>query len=185
MFDTALSLPLLSLPVFLTAAAVSDFRRFIIPNWISLALIGGFLLAFAVSGLGWEQFGEHLALGVGAFAFAFALFAFKIWGGGDGKLFAATALWLDWRVAPEFLIYTMITGGALALTGLFLHRIRFQLWSFKALRAIDFDRFRTHVPYGVAIAVAALMVFQQTDLYRALTASQSAPIPAAMMSISN
>lgn len=168
MFDAAMSLPLLSFPLFLTAAAISDFRRFIIPNWISLALVFGYLVAHAFSGLGLNSLGEHLMIGVGAFGLAFALFAFKLWGGGDGKLFAATALWMDWHAATSFAIFTMIAGGALALIGLGLYQIRFQLWAFRIFREIDLERLRTHAPYGVAIAVAALLVFTDTDIFRAL-----------------
>lgn len=168
MFADAPSLVLISFPALLGVAAISDFRRFIIPNWVSLALIGGYLLCHAASGLGWSALGEHALVGLGAFVLGFALFAVGLWGGGDGKLFAATALWFNWSAATSFTIYTLLAGGALAILGLMLYQARFQIWAFKPFAKLDLERLRTHAPYGVAIAIGAMLAFGDSDLYRAL-----------------
>jgi len=109
-----LSLPLYVFPLCMLAAAVSDIRKFIIPNSVSLILIAGFFLCFAVSGLGMDVLLNHVLSGIVMLAVGIALFAFRVCGAGDSKLLAAAALWLGWPVFGTALIYIALFGrGAL------------------------------------------------------------------------
>lgn len=157
------------LPVLLIAAAVTDVRRFIIPNRITLAVAASGLFAITVAivfgDMTGRQAAEQLGVGAAALALGFGLFAMRIWGGGDGKLVGATALWFDPAAAVAFVLYTLLAGGALALVGLLLHANRFAVWSIPPLRALPLEQWKGQTPYGVAIAVGALIAFQQSVLF--------------------
>ncbi|MEO0719101.1 MAG: prepilin peptidase, partial [Pseudomonadota bacterium] len=114
------SLVLMILPLSLLYAAASDLHRYIIPNTASLALIAGAavclpLAVFISPEFGWAQVSEHLLTGLACFALGFAFFALGLWGGGDGKLLAAAALWFDWPTVIDFVLATTLAGGALGL----------------------------------------------------------------------
>lgn len=172
--DASLSAPaasfaLLAFPALLTWAAVSDVTRFIIPNWVSLALIVAFVPAFALSGLGWGALGGHLAMGVGFLVLGFALFATGVWGGGDGKLLAAVALWFEPALAMELLLAIALSGGALGLTAVLLSAYRVELWmAVPGLRGVAFDDMARKAPFGVAIAFGALVTLPAGGLVAAL-----------------
>ena len=137
---------------------LSDLRGFRIPNWISLV---AFLSFFpAAIGAGWQ--GPlvllHLGAGVGVVAVGALLFAFGVVGGGDVKLMAAAAVWAGWRALPAFLVLMALGGGALALA-----LVLFRRWKLPAALASRAWVRRLHseekgVPYGVAIAGAAIIL---------------------------
>jgi len=89
------------------------------------------------------------ALVFGAFAIAFAIGAM---GGGDVKLLAAIALWLPWQAVLALIVIMSLAGGVLTAFLAVRHRLR---------RAEG----RLEVPYGVAIAFAALWLIGQRFLY--------------------
>ena len=146
--------------VFLVSyAAISDYRRLKIPNWISLALCGAFLpyAAIFVSG---PQFLGHVAAGGIVFAIAIALYALGWFGGGDVKLLGAVALWAGPERVYELAALTGLIGGAL---GIALLALRCLLRYCPALWCpVPLDRplvwARNGVcPYGLAIGSAALI----------------------------
>jgi prepilin peptidase CpaA len=138
----------------MTAAAVEDFRRLVIPNTIVLGLCVLWPLQLASA--------ATISLGgsAGAVLCAAAVFAtgallfWRGWmGGGDVKLLAAATLWAGPATTPKLLIVTAMLGGVVAVARL----------SPLALRAVSApallgDIRRVPVPYGVAIAGAALIV---------------------------
>lgn len=155
------------LPVCLTIAALSDLRAYIIPNTVVAATALAGLAAILVSDLSLDAALAQLSVAFGALAFGFALFSLGVWGGGDGKLIAAAALWFDPSSALSFLIYTLIAGGAVALIGLGAYQMRGWLWRFALLRALPLERWSGHTPYGVGIALGALLAFPQSALFHA------------------
>lgn len=166
----AAALPLLALPAMMIAAAVTDIREYRIPNWTSAGLALGGLLAIAVAcalaGMTWQQAATQLGVGAAALAIGFALFALGVWGGGDGKLIGAAALWFDPGAVGAFALYTALAGAGVALTGLGLFFFRVQLWRIPALRALPVEKWASRTPYGVAIAIGALAAFPETLLFR-------------------
>ena len=77
-------------------------------------------------------------------------------GGGDAKLAAATALWLGFDQLLNYLIFASLFGGVLTLAIL-----RFRLMPLPALLANQewakrLHRMDTGIPYGIALALAAL-----------------------------
>lgn len=150
-------------------AAFRDITSFTIPNWISLALVGGFLL------VGWwamplHLFGQHLLVGFGILTITIIMFALRWVGGGDAKLFAAGSLWMGWEHLPEYVAYTAMLGGALTLA-----LMLFRAMPFLPARVIvipwvgDLIDREKDVPYGVAIAAGGLLVLPQTVLFAGLS----------------
>ena len=159
-------------PLALIAAALSDLQRFIIPNWTALLLIAGFPVAFlagVVNGdLGVLDLITHLGVGLTGFAIGFALWACGLWGGGDGKLLAATALWFDPSSALTMLLWTAVFGGGVALFGLIASGMRYRLAALPVFCHIPFEKIGKTIPYGVAIAAGALFALPSSRLFAAV-----------------
>lgn len=156
---------LLLFPLLMIIAAWQDIASMTIPNWISLALLGLFLLSSPLVGLSWAEFGLHLAVGFAALLLTITMFALGWIGGGDAKLFAAAALWMGW---PDVLAYTIVSAlaGGLLTVGLLYARktpmppvFYTQKWSATLLKKGG------DVPYGVALCAGALYLFPQSSLF--------------------
>jgi prepilin peptidase CpaA len=107
----------------LIAAAASDWRSLTIPNRYSLALVAlfpSYVLAMD-GGVDWPL---HLAFAGGAFGLGFLLFALRLCGGGDVKLFAAVTLWAGPALVIPLVFYTAIAGGLMALVLWAHHKFR-------------------------------------------------------------
>ena len=149
-------------PATMAFAASSDLFTMTIANRISLILVGGFILLAVMDGMGATDMLWHVGAGASVLAIAFVLFSFGWIGGGDGKLAAATALWLGFAHLLEYLIYSSILGGVLTLA-----LIQFRLLPLPAMLAGREWIERLHrrgggVPYGIALAGAALLVYPHT-----------------------
>ena len=135
-------------------AAVEDLRRLVIPNVVVLALCVLWPLQLAAAptiSLTGSAVAAFCAAAV--FAAGALLFARGLMGGGDVKLLTAATLWAGPGLTPALLIVTAVLGGLLTLV----------LLSPLALRAVFAPSAagaarRMPVPYGVAIAGAALIV---------------------------
>jgi prepilin peptidase CpaA len=153
---------LLLFPAMMAFAASSDLLTMTISNRVSLILVGGFFaLAFA-TGMGVPDVLMHVAAAGIVLVVAFGLFIPGWIGGGDAKLAAATALWLGFDHLMPYLIYASLFGGALTLL-----LIQFRLAPLPAVLARQEWVQRLHrkdggVPYGIALAAAALAVYPQT-----------------------
>lgn len=149
-------------PALLVVAAVGDLLTFRIPNWVSLALAGLFVVAGALAGIGWEAFGFHLALAAGLLLLGMGLFALNLLGGGDAKLLAAVGLWMGWAAMGPYLAWAAIAGGILAVLLLLFRKMTLP----ERLTAPPWVA-RLHskhegIPYGIALAAGALMALPQT-----------------------
>lgn len=156
MIDYAL---LLIFPALMAFAAASDFFSMKIPNYVSLALIAGFVALAPVAGLSLASIGMHVSVGMVALIICFGLFAGGFIGGGDAKLLASTALWFGWPLVITFLIYTALFGGVLALILVSIRKYPLP----QGLMQHDFVA-RLHedggaAPYGLAIAASALVIY--------------------------
>ena len=160
------ALLLLAFPAAVIAAAITDATSYIIPNRLSLILAASFVPAALAAGLPLQSFALCAALGVAALAVGIGLFAFRIMGGGDAKLTAACLLWLGPVALFPFLLWTAVAGGGLAVGLLFARRLPAAVaaagpcWVGRLLQPGG------DVPYGVAIAVGALVAFPLSPLAR-------------------
>lgn len=152
---------LYALPALMIVAAASDLARYKIPNWISLALVGAFLVAAPLTSLGWSALGLHVAAGFAALVVGFILFQFGLVGGGDAKLFAAGALWFGFAGLPVYAMAMGLAGGLLCAVILAYRMLPVPIASVGWLRALH-DK-RNGVPYGVAIATGAVLALPATE----------------------
>ena len=157
-------------PLLLLIAAITDLKKYIIPNSVCLWLVIAFFPIFIISGLGFDVLKSHVLAGGLILLIGFGLFAFNIFGAGDAKLLAAVSLWVGLEPLLKMVIITSLLGGVLAISYLLIRRVcRFfpilRVWSSWVNMIVTMTPF--HIPYGVAIAVAAIFVFPDTELYNA------------------
>ena len=155
-------------PAMMAFAASSDLLTMTIANRVSLILIAGFTALAALSGLGGAEVLSHVGAAAIVLAVAFACFACGWIGGGDAKLAAATALWLGFGNLFDYLVYASLLGGALTLMS-----VQFRTLPLPRLLAGREWAERLHrqgagVPYGIALAAAALLVYPQTEWMTAI-----------------
>jgi prepilin peptidase CpaA len=149
-------------PAVMAFAASSDLFTMTIANRVSLILVGGFGLLAVLTGMSATDVLWHTVAAAAVLAVVFVLFTCGWIGGGDAKLAAATVLWLGFAHLADYLLYASLFGGALTLLII-------------QYRAIPLPRFfvgrawaeRLHrgggVPYGIALAAAALLVYPHTE----------------------
>jgi prepilin peptidase CpaA len=157
-------------PALVITAALRDVTSYTIPNWISLTLIAGFVPAALAMGLPLPALGLHLGVGALGLVAGMAMFALGWIGGGDAKLFAASALWLGWPAAAAYGVATGMAGGGLALTLLALRSG--YLRPYVVTGPAWFSRLAEpgeNVPYGLAIAIGALAAFPASPFMGAFT----------------
>src|SRR4051794_9534291 len=149
----------------MAVAAFEDFRRLTIPNLLPVLLCAAWpLYVAAAPTLGGVLSAVGVALAV--FLAGAVLFARGWLGGGDVKLLAAATLWAGASQTIGLLLVTGVLGGVLALI-LWSPFGRFALsarWLFGPLGFAEAPGSAIPVPYGVAIAGAALIVIVSPHL---------------------
>jgi prepilin peptidase CpaA len=133
-------------------AAFSDIKSRRIPNWTVIAVIGLFVIWAGIDG-GRGAVSALEAAGV-ALVVSVALYAFKIMGAGDSKLFTAVALFAGMGYLPLLIVATTLAGGVIALVSL-ASRPQRAMVMFSMRGKGDWGR---GVPYGVAIAVGGALI---------------------------
>lgn len=156
-------------PAAMAFAAASDLVSMTISNRVSLALIIGFFLVAWLTGMGWADIGRHLLAGAVVLVVAFIFFARGWIGGGDAKLAAATGLWLGFSHLMEYLLISSFAGGVLTLILLQLRTLPMPRILAKQQWIARLHNFETGIPYGIALALAGLLVYPDTPYMRALT----------------
>jgi prepilin peptidase CpaA len=149
-------------PAMMLFAATSDLFTMTISNRVSLALVAGFFVLAFTGGMPPQAMLSHVGAAIAVLALGIAFFARGWIGGGDAKLAAAAALWLGFGHLIDFLLYASIFGGVLTLA-----LIRFRLSALPPRLAEQPWVQRLHhldggVPYGIALAAAALMIYPDT-----------------------
>ena len=153
---------LLVFPALMAFAASSDLLTMTISNRVSILLVLGFVCLAAATGMPLAAVLAHLGAGAMVLVVGFAFFARGWIGGGDAKLAAATALWLGWSGLYDFLLCAALLGGW--LTFALLEFRQYALPPLLAGRAWIERLHRTDggIPYGIALAAAALVVYPAT-----------------------
>lgn len=137
------------LVLILVSAGIEDARIREISNWKNAAIA---LLAlpwwFAMGLSPWPDMAIQLGIAAGIFALFAAAFHFGMMGGGDVKMIAALALWFPFNQLVTLLIIMSLAGGAITLVMLVEKWVR---------RRSE----QPEVPYGIAIAIAALLTIRE------------------------
>lgn len=152
-------------PALVIIAGVHDLVTMKIPNWISVTLVAAFFpIAFLV-GLPVQDILMSMALACGVLVVGFVMFALRVIGGGDAKILAAASLWAGMSSVLYFFLYVALAGGALSILLIasrqwfpYLPIGRIPNWLSRLMEP------KGDIPYGVAIAVAAALVFPSTIL---------------------
>src|ERR1700712_3043035 len=153
---------LMLFPALMAFAAASDLFTMTISNRVSLALFAGFLVLAVLGGMGLHDILLHLGAGATVLVAAFGCFAMGWVGGGDAKVAAGVALWFGFAHLLDYLVYASILGGALKILLLFRQwPLPSQLFRLEWLSRLH-DK-QTGIPYGIALAIGALMVYPETD----------------------
>lgn len=137
------------LAALLVAAGIEDARTREIANSKTAAIA---LLAplwwFANGMAPWPDMAIQIGIAVAVFALFCLLFQIGVMGGGDVKLIAALSLWLPLGAFMGMLMVMSVAGGMLTIGMLIA-------------RAVRRGRAPIEVPYGIAIAFAALFVLRE------------------------
>ena len=137
---------LVALAIALLFAAFTDIRRRQIDNWLNASIAAGAPLYWWASGMTlWPDVAWQLGVAAVTLVFLAILFAIRAMGGGDVKLLTALALWIQPLWFVRLLIGMALIGGVLTIV--------LGAWHITRHR-----RDKLAIPYGVAIASAALWV---------------------------
>lgn len=142
----------LLVPLFLAiaAAAIEDFIRLRISNVTCLAVLIMALIAVVLHGFSVDLWQNVVVFAV-LLGGGFLLFAWGKMGGGDVKFLACLGLWVTINDGIWLLASTLIAGGILAFIYIAVR------WG-KATR--EGKKYKSKgIPYGLAIAAGAILVF--------------------------
>ncbi len=153
-------------PLLMALAASSDLLTMTIPNRLALALVASFAVVALVAGLSLDALLMHVAAGALILLATFTMFAFGWIGGGDAKFAAATALWLGFGVLLDYLLIAAVAGGFMTLALLAMRQVPLPGFAIRWRWLTHLHDNRTGVPYGIALAGAALAVYPQSELWR-------------------
>ncbi len=152
-------------PALVIIAGVHDLTTMKIPNWISVVLFVAFFPMALLVGLPFKDILLSLGLASGVLVLGFVMFALRVIGGGDAKLLAAASLWVGVSSVLYFFLYVALAGGAMSIVLIasrqwfpYLPIGRIPNWVSRLMEP------KGDIPYGVAIAVAAALVFPSTIL---------------------
>jgi prepilin peptidase CpaA len=149
-------------PVMMVFAGLMDVVTMKIRNNLVVWLVLGYAVLAPLAGIALDEMGLSLALAGGVFLAGFTLFSMGWIGGGDAKLATATVLWLGAAHVVPYLVYTALLGGVLTLAVLVFRRVELRAgWNLPDW-AERLHSPQAGVPYGAAMAPAALMVFPHT-----------------------
>ncbi len=158
----------------LFVAALSDFCKMQIENYVSIVIVSCFCIAYLLSIFTindvaiFDAWWIYLLSVLIAFILSFAMFAVGIIGGGDSKLITAIAAWLGLKGLLVFMLYMSIAGGILAFLAVILkkrsflkpiaHKLGDKSWANSLLEG------KNALPYGIAILAGAIGAFIYIDL---------------------
>lgn len=152
-------------------AGQSDFKGLTIPNYYPAIIAGAAVPALAASWFGGAQvMGPplmHVIIGAVVLVITFILFTFRVFGGGDSKLLAAYGLWVGGKGIVTMLFYMAIFGAILGAATLFIMKKK----PFAAPKdggwIARVQAGENKVPYGIPIALGALVAFIQMGFFSA------------------
>ena len=155
-------------PLAMVYAGFMDLVTMKIRNGLVLGLVASWFVLAPLAGFGLSELGWSIGVAGLVFAVTFAFFALGWIGGGDAKLAAATALWLGFDHLLGYVLYASMLGGALTLLILQARTLPLPAMLTGREWAERLHKANGGIPYGVALAAAALMIYPETPWMRAL-----------------
>ena len=154
----------------LAICALTDFWLLRIPNALVIILV----LLFAFAAWYWADrivIWQHLATAAAVFAIGTVLFVFRQFGGGDVKLLGAATLWVGFAGLPVFVLSLGIAGLVLLVlyqygrSAMMTVAIYVEHASGGRLPTPRSLTVATHLPYGIVIAVAAIVASRDIPIF--------------------
>jgi prepilin peptidase CpaA len=161
-------LSLLIFPALMAFAAASDLLTMTISNRVALGLVAGFFAVAILMGMSPATVASHVGAGLAVLVVGFFCFARGWIGGGDAKLAAATMLWLGFDQMLSYLVYASVIGGALTLLIIQFRAVPLPAVLLGQEWVERLHRRDSGVPYGIALAAAALMIYPESALMKAV-----------------
>ena len=155
-------------PSVVAFAAASDLFTMRISNRVSLVLVAGFAVTAVAAGMPLAALWQHLAAGALMLAISFAFFAAGWIGGGDAKFASAIALWIGFAHILDYALAASVFGGMLTLVLLWLRSMPLPPVLMRQEWICRLHLPTNGVPYGIALAAAALLVYPDTVWMTAL-----------------
>jgi prepilin peptidase CpaA len=152
-------------------AALGDWSRFIIPNRLSLAVVGLWAvhaLVLVLQGQSFLLIVWSITGALATFVVGFGLFAARLLGGGDVKFLAAAALWAGPDFIVPFILIVTVAGALLGFAFLIpgIGHSPDEASSVDGASGVEpanpgvatAGRLGRKMPYGLAIAVGCLAI---------------------------
>jgi prepilin peptidase CpaA len=156
------------LPGAVAFAAALDLLTMKIPNRLSALMVLAFFPLALLAGLGPWAILWHVAAGLGVLALGVLLFIPGWFGGGDAKLMAAIALWIGPDNLFPYIFWVAMAGGMIATAFSSARSVPLPRVLLGEAWALRLHRPDTGIPYGIALAAGALLVFPQTVWFASL-----------------
>jgi len=160
---------LLAFVVLLGIVLMRDVTSYTIPNTVVLAILGLFVPAYLLH-FGATSILSHLLAGLAVLVPGWVMCQLRRFGGGDVKAWAALAVWYGLESLSAMVMAIAVIGGAL---GIFLLAIRALKpangasgdGSLARIRRARLLQRGAPVPYGIAIALGALLTANRIPLF--------------------
>lgn len=149
-----------SFPLAMAYMALCDFRTLRIPDWASVFVAAAFLPEALLGGMEPAALAKHYGVGFALMIGGALLFSKGLIGGGDAKMLAAGGVWFGAGNLASYLLLVALLGGAVALAVLVMRKLPVPKPAWMKGNGAE-DR---AVPYGVAIGMAAVILYWRTLL---------------------
>jgi prepilin peptidase CpaA len=156
------------LPGAVAFAAAMDLLTMKIPNRISALVVLAFFPLAMLAGMGAWDILYHVAAGLAVLALGVLLFIPGWFGGGDAKLMAAIALWIGPESLFPFIFYVALAGGMIATAFASARSVPLPRVFLGEAWALRLHRRDAGIPYGIALAAGALLVYPHTVWFASL-----------------
>src|SRR6185503_2469427 len=147
------AIKLLLFPALMAFAASSDLITMTISNRISLLLIAGFFVLAIMTGMPPTQIGMHVGASATVLVVSFIFF---------------TRGWIGFDQLFNYLIFASLFGGVLTIAILRFRMMPLPMALANQEWAKRLHRMDAGIPYGIALAVAALMIYPDTPWMKSL-----------------
>jgi prepilin peptidase CpaA len=143
-------------------AALTDLLTRKIRNRLVLMCLAAYALLAPLAGFSAREIAGSMIVALAVLLVALLLFAWGFIGGGDAKLAAVTSLWFGIDQTPSYFIWTALLGGAFAVAIILFRKLPLPGGIQTGNWIAKLHSRGTAMPYGVAMALAALLVFPAT-----------------------
>jgi prepilin peptidase CpaA len=154
---------LILFPLAMIYAGLMDLVTLTIRNTLVIGIVLTWAVFAPLAGFSWSDLATSAGVSGAVLAITFTFFALGWIGGGDAKLAAATALWFEPHETLIFFAYASVLGGFLTLGILQLRTGPVPMFFYRLPWIAQLHDPRAGVPYGAAMAPAALIVFPDTQ----------------------